>query len=58
MSDQMLLTVTEAAQRLSISRSHFYQLLQAGVIASVTIGRSRRISVSALQDYVGRLQDA
>ena len=56
MSDQILLTVTEAAERLSISRSQFYQLLQAGAIGSVTIGRSRRVDVSELQDYVRRLK--
>jgi excisionase family DNA binding protein len=40
---------------LAIGRSAVYALLGNGVLASVRIGRSRRIPLAALQDYVTRL---
>ena len=54
----MLLTPDEAALRLSMSRSAFYQLLLSGRIASVKIGRSRRIPVAALDAFIERLEEA
>jgi len=56
MSDELLLTIEDAAQRLAMGRSRFYELMQAGEIESVRIGRSRRIPVDALKDYVDRLR--
>ena len=50
--DALLVTVEEAARRLSIGRSHCYQLLMRGEIASIKLGRSRRIPVTALQRFV------
>lgn len=57
MSDQVLITVVEAARRLSIARSHIYKHLQRGTLPSVYIGRSRRILVSDLEAFVERLRD-
>lgn len=56
MSEELLVTVTEAARRLSIARSHLYQHLQRGTLASVYIGRSRRIPVDELEAFVARLR--
>ncbi len=50
-----LLTVEEAAQRLSIGRTTMYALLKAGQINSVRIGRLRRIPAEALTAYTDRL---
>jgi excisionase family DNA binding protein len=50
-----LLTVEEAAQRLSIGRTTMYAILKAGHINSVRIGRLRRISTEALTAYTTRL---
>ncbi len=52
MGNEILLTVPEAAQRLSIGRSLLYRLLLEGAVASVKIGRSRRVPVSALEEFV------
>jgi excisionase family DNA binding protein len=52
---RLLLTVPEAARALAISRSKVYELLAAGVLASVHIDGSRRIPVSALDSYVSAL---
>jgi excisionase family DNA binding protein len=48
----VLLRVGEAAERLSLSRATVYELINSGRLSSVTIGRSRRISVKALDDFV------
>jgi excisionase family DNA binding protein len=57
MSDEiLLLTVPEAAKRLSLSRSKVYELIAAGVIESVTIGRARRISSAAMARFIRDLQ--
>ncbi|MGW4469709.1 helix-turn-helix domain-containing protein [Nonomuraea sp. NPDC004354] len=52
---RLLLTVPEAAEALAISRSKLYQLLASGAISSLRIDGSRRIPVSALNDYITHL---
>jgi excisionase family DNA binding protein len=47
-----LLTIVDAARLLGISRSKLYELLADGELASVRIGRTRRIAVSALEEFV------
>jgi excisionase family DNA binding protein len=51
----LLLTVEEAAQRLSIGRTTMYSLVSAGAVKSVTIGRLRRIPSECLEEYVSSL---
>lgn len=48
----LLLTVTQAATVLSISRTTLYELLASGAVESIRIGRSRRVPVDALHAYV------
>jgi excisionase family DNA binding protein len=50
-----LLRVEEAAEWLGLGRTKAYELVYRGILPSVTIGRSRRISVVALQAFVERL---
>jgi excisionase family DNA binding protein len=52
-----LLTVVEAARVLGISRSKLYELLADGEIPSVRIGRSRRITMSALEEFIADHSD-
>lgn len=49
---KLLLTVTEACQILTISRSKLYELLNSGHLPSVHIGRSRRIRMKDVEDFV------
>jgi excisionase family DNA binding protein len=51
---RLLLTIPEAAITLGISRSRLYELVQVGVIGSVKIGRSRRVPVTILQDFIAK----
>lgn len=54
---RVLLTVEAAADRLSISRTRMYGLLKAGDVASVRIGRLRRIHTTEIDAYAARLAD-
>jgi excisionase family DNA binding protein len=50
----LLLGVRDAAQVLGIGRSTLYELIAAGEIEVVHIGRSARVPVVALQTFVDR----
>lgn len=52
--ERLLLTVTEAAQRLGIGRSLMYELLASAQVESIHVGRLRRIPADALAAYVDR----
>ncbi len=54
--EKVLLTVEEAAERLSIGRTKAYELMATGALESVTIGRCRRIPVEALEPFVTTLR--
>jgi excisionase family DNA binding protein len=55
MESRLLLTASEAAERLAMSRATLYKLMASGEISSVHIGRSRRFLVAALEEYVRKL---
>ena len=50
--DKLLLTVDEAATRLSLGKRHVYDLIMRCEIKSIKIGRTRRIPAAALVAYV------
>jgi len=47
--EKLLLTVREAADVLSVSRSRVYELIYAEQLDSVKIGRSRRVSLASVR---------
>lgn len=49
---KLLLTVTESSEVLAISRCKLYGLLNSGHLPSVHIGRSRRIRIRDVEDFV------
>jgi excisionase family DNA binding protein len=49
-----LVTLPEAARLLGVSRSKLYELVAAGELPTVRIGRSRRIAVADLEEFVRR----
>ena len=53
--EKLLLTAEEAAELLGIGRSKVYELMAGGVLASVKVGRCRRISRRALHAFVESL---
>jgi excisionase family DNA binding protein len=52
--DALLLTTREAASRLSIGRSTLYELIAAGEVEVVRIGRSVRVPTATLAVFVER----
>lgn len=52
MAEQVLVDVAEAARRLGLGRSTVYELIGRGELESIVIGRSRRVPVKALEDFV------
>jgi excisionase family DNA binding protein len=57
MTDRLLYTVPEAADVLSLGSSKVYELVAAGTIESVKIGRARRVPAEALERFVAQLGD-
>ncbi len=55
-STQLLLTPERTAEVLDVGRTTVYGLISSGELASVKIGRSRRIPADAVTDYVARLR--
>jgi excisionase family DNA binding protein len=47
-----LLTLEQVADELTVGRTTAHKLIRSGAIASVKIGKSRRVSRAALQDYI------
>lgn len=52
----LLLTPEQAADALAICRTKVYELISTGRLDSVRIGASRRIPVTALEEFVDRLR--
>jgi excisionase family DNA binding protein len=50
--DRLLLTVEDAAQVLSLSRRFVYVLVMTNQIKSIKLGRSRRVPLKWLQEFV------
>jgi len=55
-ADPRLLTVRQAAQVLGLGRSTVYELIAAGELETVSIGRSRRVPLDALRAFVAALR--
>jgi excisionase family DNA binding protein len=55
---KLLFRPKEAAQRLGLGRTKVYELMASGELRSVKIGGARRISATALADFVARLDAA
>jgi len=52
--ESILLTPEEAAEMLRLGRVTVYKLIQTGELASITIGKARRIPRRALDDYIAK----
>lgn len=52
-----LVTVDELATTLSIGRTVAWELVRKRKIRSVKIGRTRRVPVTAIQEYIEQLLD-
>jgi excisionase family DNA binding protein len=57
-SDKVLYTVPEAADVLSLGSSKVWELVAAGRLESVKVGRARRVPADSLHRFVDSLRDA
>src|SRR5262245_31951118 len=48
---RLAVTVDEAAEMLGVGRATLYKIVMRGEIESFTIGRARRIPITALEEY-------
>ncbi len=55
-SQTILLTAEETARELRIARRRVFELIRVGTLPSVKIGKSRRITRAAIEEYVRTLQ--
>jgi len=55
MQDPLLLTVDQCAERLNLGRSLTYRFIQTGELASIKLGRARRVPRQSLEEFVQRL---
>jgi excisionase family DNA binding protein len=53
----LLYRVEDATKILNLGRSAIYDLIRSGALKSVKIGGSRRITKSALEEYVQFLME-
>ena len=53
--EKLLLTPEEAAEVLSVGRTTVYDLIRLDLLASVKIGKCRRVPATAVREYVDRL---
>jgi excisionase family DNA binding protein len=51
---RLLLTVPEAAEALGVSRSVVYELMDSGDLRNIKIGRSRRVLMTSLEEFIAR----
>lgn len=56
--EKLCYTPAEAAEILSVSRSRIYDLLRRNELESILLGRSRRITAQALDEFVNAQQPA
>jgi excisionase family DNA binding protein len=52
--EPLLLTATQAAQRLGCGRTFLYELIARGELTKVSLGRATRIPESSVRDFVAR----
>lgn len=50
-----LITILEACRRLSVSRSHFYNLVADGLITIRKVGTASRVDSNELDAYIATL---
>jgi excisionase family DNA binding protein len=55
MCEELLIDIPTAAKRLNIGRTKLYEMLDAGEIASVHVGKLHKVVVADLSRYIERL---
>ena len=56
MADEVLLSIPEAARRLSVGMTVMYELVRTKKVASIKLGRRRLIHVKSLDAFVEEIK--
>ena len=56
-TEQLLYRVPEAMHLLRLSRTTIYELIRSGRLRSIKQGRTRLVSITAMNDYIALLED-
>jgi excisionase family DNA binding protein len=51
---RLLINLNEVAEKLAVTRRTVENLISRGQLASVKVGRARRVALADLEDYVQR----
>lgn len=54
MTEPLLYTVEESAQRANVGRTTMYKLIRGGEVRSIKVRRTRRIPPAELEAYIAR----
>lgn len=52
--ERLLYSVSEAGHAIGVSRNRAYELVRTGQLPSIRIGKTLRVPVSALQDWIAQ----
>jgi excisionase family DNA binding protein len=55
--EKLLLSAEDVAEALTISRTRVYEILAAGELFSVKLGKVRRIPRESLNEYIEKLRE-
>jgi excisionase family DNA binding protein len=55
--EKLLLDVGDVIELIGCGRSHVYRYLLSGQLKSVKLGRRRKISVTAVLDFIKKLEE-
>jgi excisionase family DNA binding protein len=55
--EKLLLSAEDVAEALTISRTRVYEILAAGELFSVKLGKVRRIPRESLKEYIDKLRE-
>ena len=55
--EPLLITMEEAARRLSVGRTLIYEQVRRGKLPSIRVGRCRRIALVDLERYIEHLRE-
>lgn len=58
MSKNLLLTIADTGPKIGVGRTKVYELIEAGEIETVRIGRRRLVVAESIDAYVERLRTA
>jgi len=54
----LVLTPNQSAEAIGVSRSKIYELLRSGELRSIKIGRSRRVPIEDLNQFIADLRES